>query len=214
MALTFGQLKTVIANEINHNDLTTEIGEAIISAIHEFETERFTFNQANATSAFTSGDGALALPEGFFSMVSFRYTDANTYRTLQFMPSATLDALDDNANYMGRPEYYTIFSQAIRVYPVPDNDYAVTFSYHRTFDDPVSDSDIHPFITNAELMIKYKAKEIIYGDFLLDEQSAGYYRLRAGGPDTKSATGQYVGEYGRLKRELDSQSQTYILNIN
>lgn len=202
MSVTFGQFISTIANEINRDDLNTEIGDAINAAITEVETERYTFNQAiDTTKSFTSGVSTIALPDGFFSMVSFKYSDGSYTRTLQSRSINWIEEQDDNS-YTSRPEYYAIFNEDLRIFPVPNSAYACTISYFRTYTQPAVSGDTHNLIDNAYNLIKYKAKAFLFPNLLDDPDRGTFFQ------------GLATAELARLKRHYNLQNQSNQLEAN
>lgn len=201
--MNYGELKSLIASEINRTDLDSFIGDAINSALNEYGTKKFRWNSDVQQTAFTAGSGALTLPPGFFSLISLKYISAsNTSRVLDFRSYRDLDILDDNSTITGQPTYYAIFEDVFRIYPVPDDDYTVYVSYYRTFDLPVGNTDTHVLITNAPELVKYKAKELLYGNVLFDETSANYYGALA------------ERELKRLQVAFSAEATPLVLSLN
>ncbi len=202
---TFGGLIDDIANEINRDDLNTEIGEAVKAAIRHFETERFHFNSDVQQTTLTSGSGALTLPPGFFSLVSIKLRINSVDRSLLPMSYQEMDEYDSMQSVTGQPVYYSIFEELLRLFPKPDSSYTAFLSYFRTYELPTDNGDTHVFIDNAYDLIKYYAKFLVYANLLAATDRATYYLTMAIGTDGQG------GELARLKRRYNGQQQDYRL---
>lgn len=178
MVNNFGQTKSEIAGEINRTDLDTEIGVALTSAMTMFETEKFTFNQAySASRTMTANQRNIALPSDFFSLVSLRFVySSNDVRALSYISPQEMDAMDNDPSFYGAPEFYSIYNNQYRFYPVPDQAYSIQESYFKVLPKPVADGDVSEWFTYAYLLIKYQAKFILYSNVLFDEALATFYK--------------------------------------
>jgi hypothetical protein len=199
--VNFGELIDKIASELERDDLDSLIGDAILDAIRTYESTKFRFNTDVQQTTMTSGSGALSLPPGFFSLVSLKYRNS-TDTVLEFKDYLALEQLDNDPNYTNPPEYYTIFNNQFRLYPVPDDDYETFVSYHRTYDLPEVDADTHNLIDNAALLIKCKAKAFLCANVLFDDALASTYQALA---DL---------EYKRHKDAYFEENESYQLGAN
>lgn len=200
--MNYGELIDQIASEINRTDLDSFIGDAINSALNEYGTKKFRWNSTVQQTTLTAGSGALSLPPGFFSLISLKYLNNTSTTVLEFRSYRDLEILDSTQGITGQPSYYAIFQDVFRLYPVPDSAYTAYVSYYRTFDLPVGDTDTHVLITNAPELVKYKAKELLYGSILFDETSANYYGALA------------ERELKRLQLAFSSEATPLVLSLN
>jgi hypothetical protein len=202
--MNFGELRDRIADEINRDDLDSQIEDAIVDAIREYGTKKLRWNSDVQSTTMTTGNGALSLPPGFFGLISLKIRDSAgvTDSILEYRTYQELDEIDSTVGNEGTPVYYSIFQDVFRVYPIPDYDYITFVSYWRTYDEPVVAADEHVLITNAPNLIKYRAKEVLFGNYLFDNQQAIYYGALAD------------REYMRIKRSHDTEAGDLVLAIN
>lgn len=126
---TYAQLKAAIADELNRDDLTTQIPGFIRLA--EVQTERqLRTRQMLSSSPFTISGEYVNLPAGFLETRGFSL-DSNPPSRLDFV---TLDTLDGNARLFtgaGRPVQYTIVGEQFRFLPRPDAPYTGRLTYYQ-----------------------------------------------------------------------------------
>lgn len=177
-----GTMKTRIAREIVRDDLSTEIGEAIATAVETWAGQRFWFNEKRfalatvadqeyyAMSALTLADGtALETGEGLIEIDSFTLTYSGEPYPLCARTQAYMDEMQSPATtYTGQPVAYAIYEDKIRLHPIPDAAYDCTISGLATLPTLSSDGATNAWMTNGEALIRQQAKLIIYRDITRD----------------------------------------------
>lgn len=179
---TYGDLQNRIANELDRSDLTTEIQQAINSAVsfyarkNFFGTESsFTFSTVVGQEYYTAADAAEIATSPFLDELnvninagriqmlrqSFEYIDS-----ISFLPTAT-----------GQPWLWAYRAQKLRFYPIPNQVYVVT-AYNTPRLGLLSDPTVSNFWTDddsgAECLIRTRAKlylvlNVIRGTDMIDE---------------------------------------------
>lgn len=178
----FGTMRTVIADELVRDDLSTYIARAITTACALWEGKRFYFNEKRfrlatvasqeyyALSSMTNTDGtALSTGERLLEIDSFTLTyNDQPYRLCE----QTQQWFDDNqanaTTYTGQPAAYGIFGDQIRFHPIPDAVYQTTISGLARLATLTNDTDTNAWMTDAEALIRNQAKLIIYRDIVRD----------------------------------------------
>lgn len=177
-----GTMKTRIAREIVRDDLSTEIGEAIATAIETWAGQRFWFNEKlfalttvadqeyYAMSALTLADGAaLSTGEGLIEIDSFTLTYSNQPYPLLDRSQAYLDDQQSpSATFTGQPWAYGIYEDRIRLHPIPDAAYDCVISGLASLSALTSDDATNAWMTYGEALIRQQAKLIIYRDITRD----------------------------------------------
>jgi hypothetical protein len=74
---------------------------------------------------------------------------------LDQIPYDEMDKQDDG-RFFGQPTKYSFYQNSIRLYPVPDNNYVMTMSYHKSMDAP-SDSASNSWTSDAFDLIRFRA---------------------------------------------------------
>ncbi len=170
---TMGDLRDEIAGELARDDLDTQIETAITSAIREVETEKVRFNSEVDTSlTTTAGSATIALPSGFFEMISLQLSIGGVLRTME--PATPVQIME--ARYQGtqnQPCAFSVFDGLIQLDTLADDTYTATITYYRTFSLPTTGTDTHTWITNAYSLIKYAAKRNLHANTLFDWENAG-----------------------------------------
>ena len=162
---TLGQMKADIAAEIARPDLTSTIAAAIATAIEFYQPERFwfsetrdiTFNTVAGQEFYTGADNA-AIPtlEAFDYVILYigsipwpiaRRTDVE------------IEVLNQNGLMRGQPWNWSYFNEQLRLGPVPDTTYQLRIAAHQNIAPPPDDTTPgNPWMTNAELLIRSRAK--------------------------------------------------------
>jgi len=143
--VTAGDLCTTIINDLNRND--TSLSDTVLlniqSSITEYETQRFYFNEQILTCTLSATDTySLALWDASGNNVSdvievdFMEIVINATRNyqLQEFTSQDLALLSSNAQGIrGYPTHFSIFNQAIKIYPQANTEYTGRIYAHVKF---------------------------------------------------------------------------------
>jgi len=177
---TLGILKTTIADEIVRDDLSSQIGRAITTAISLWASRRFVFNEKRYAlttvasqeyypmSSLTNTDGsAIATGETLIEIDSFTLTYGNEPYTLDDRTQQWLDR-EQSATFTGQPNSYGIFADQIRLSPIPAGAYPCVISGLAELGALSSDADSNAWMTNGEALIRAQAKILLYRDIVRD----------------------------------------------
>lgn len=209
---TYSQLQYRIADELGGRTelLSPSTGEvlspiqlAILDAISSNEDDRFYFNEYRTASAFstvvgqefyTSADWADIATIQHIDKLSILISQ-NRYwmypRTEQYMEDISM-----NTSWQGQPVDYSYYNFRLRFYPIPDGVYPVNVLGTKKFAALSDASDTNVWTTEAEQLIRLKAKQYLYRDTILDAEKAAMmemgaqeqYKLLKGATFKKSAT--------------------------
>lgn len=177
-----GTMKTRIADEIVRDDLSSQIANAITTAIAIWSPTRFHFNEKRyllstvasteyyALTALTNTDAsALDSGETLIEVDSFTLTYNNQPYPLWDMTQQAVDREQSPSSlYTGQPSAYAIFANQIRLHPIPDQVYSCTISGLAQLGTLAADDATNAWMTNGEALIRNQAKVIIYRDILRD----------------------------------------------
>ena len=177
MALTYGDMQTRIANELNRRDLATNnhITNAIQSAIKHYERERWYFNEATTSSSLTTvaSTATYNLPSDFMKMDNVMVTVNGWKSQSRSMPYIEMDSRDSGSSSVtGPPEYWAIYGNQLRHYPIPDSAYVVTISYQKRLTTLSASTDTNAWVDDLEELIRTKAEESICRNVLKDYERA------------------------------------------
>jgi len=177
---TLGILKTRIADEIVRDDLSSQIGNAITTAISLWASTRFVFNEKRYAlttvvsqeyypmSSLTNTDGsAIATGETLLEIDSFTLTYGTEPYTLDDRTQQWLDR-EQSATFTGQPNSYGIFADQIRLSPIPAGAYACKISGLAELGALTSDNDSNAWMTSGEALIRAQAKALLYRDVIRD----------------------------------------------
>jgi hypothetical protein len=178
---TYLEMQTRIADELDRTDLTSQIQKAIQTAIAFYERKRFWFNEARSIT-FNTVDG-----QEFYT--SADQSDIPNLLTIDFV-KLTISGSDkvnlDRSSYQeleywssnlstdeGQPTAYAYYAKQLRLYPIPDAAYAVRVSGVFSLATLSADSDTNAWMTDAEALIRTRAKREILTHVIRDLEAAG-----------------------------------------
>jgi hypothetical protein len=183
---TFLTMQTLIADQIVRDDMATQIKQCINQAIKTWEGIRFTFNErqylintvagteyysfATPTMMLKTG-AAIAAGETILEIDTIKVTVNNSFYPLTERTEAWFDRYASLPTiYRGPPDSYAIFNDQLRLYPVPDQVYAINFEgLARLGPAPLTaDGDTNAWMIEGEELARQQAKLILYRDYLRD----------------------------------------------
>lgn len=129
MALsTYAELKTSIGDWLNRSDLSATIPDFISLAEAQIErTLRTRQMIVRANASFDQQYGAL--PADFLETKSLKLTSTNPPTPLSFL---TIDLLDEQSSTYtgsGKPKFFGVVGNQLRVLPTPDGTYTTELTY-------------------------------------------------------------------------------------
>lgn len=177
----FGTMQSRIQDELKRGNLTSQIQNAIISALRFYKRYKFRFNITRATASTTSDIEYYGLPDDFIELDTMTLTEGQELVFLTERSHYWIDQEKGWTNYKDRPRVYSVQADEFRLYPTPDDTYTLTLTYHYELTEPSADTDTSAWFTDGEELIRTHAKvdlleNIIRGPESLQE--AEYLRRR------------------------------------
>ena len=175
-------MQSRIADELVRTDLTSQIQNAIQSAISFYSTRRFQFNEGKAVRNTAASDEYVGLPTDFLGLDTLGITINSRYYQLIQRTHDYLDEINWSAGtYTGAPTAFSLYEENLRLYPIPDDTYELTITYLKDLSDLSASADTNAWMTTGEELIRMHAKvdlleNVIRGPEALQE--AGRMRLR------------------------------------
>lgn len=174
---TYVVMQQRIADELSRSDLTSQIKLAIQTAIKHYERKRFYFNQ-KTTGTFTTQANREYYGASFFSDVenvieidSMYLEFSNSRLPVVPVPFEQIERAQSGV-VLGIPEFFSYYAQKIRLYPMPSEALTVWLAYHYRLTALSADADTNAWMTDAEELIRQRAKRTIYLDVLRDRDGA------------------------------------------
>lgn len=175
-----GTLKSRIANEIHRTDLTSDIAYAISDAIKFYQNKRFAFNQTRANFNTVAGTEFYTPFTDIGQIDSIVITVNQRKVQLEEWPYLALEEISTTTNTQSQPWSWAWYGEQIRLYPIPDQAYALTISYLKRIDEPATDGTSNEWTEDAEDLIRASAKMRLYRDVLHDDENG----IRAASAET------------------------------
>lgn len=156
---TFGEIESNISTMLNRSDLSLSIQLAIKKAIEHYENEYFDFNEdtftrtLSATTSVYTLTGSMSL---ITQIISAKLTVNGTEQDLRQRSIQHLDHINTD-NSQGEPTIYSVFGNAIRVYPRPDSNYTLSARCNRKYSTLSASTDTNPWTVYASQLIEARA---------------------------------------------------------
>lgn len=165
--MSYGTMQDRIAREIGRSDLTTQIRDAIQTAIRYYERKRFYFNEFQASfSASTSQEyydsTDLSQIPNLVEIDSLTVDVNNTTYPLTERDWSYIDRVQTNAGYTGDPTDYVYYAQRLRMYPIPYTGRTFNISGVEKLATLSATADTNAWMTDAEALIRSHAKAHLY----------------------------------------------------
>lgn len=177
---TYGAMQSRIADELDRTDLTTQIQQAIKTAIAKYDRKRFFFNESRSVT-FSTVDGqefytsadASAIPTLLFIDNVKLTISASDKIDLEPRSYGELEYLSTNSvTDEGQPTAYAYYSKQLRLYPIPDDAYPIRISGVFALSDLSASADTNAWMTDAEALIRARAKREVYTHVIRDLEGA------------------------------------------
>ena len=172
---TYLTMQNRLASDLSRDNLTSEIKDAIQSAIAFYENESFFFNQARATDTTVNGTEYYDVPTDFLKHVSMTVTVNSTKYIMEPKTWDWFENVSTSTTYTGYPHYYAIFSKQYRIYPIPDAAYTLNQAYIKSLSTLSDGGDTNAWMTDGYELILARAGKIISLNKIRDDQRAGNY---------------------------------------
>ena len=158
---TLATMRARIASELRRSDITTQIADAITTAIAAYETDfgakmqsrSLTVTTVAGTERYSSGLSTLLRIDWVKCQVGDHVFD------LDYMSPQDMESASTNGTSSGQPGHYTWFAENLQLYPVPDAVYTVRIGGLVIVAAPASDSEAdNAWMTTYERLIRCRAK--------------------------------------------------------
>jgi len=169
---------TRIGDESLRGDMANQIKLCIQDAIAHYEVERFWFNQfRDRTFATVAGQefyGAADLSDiaDILEFDAVTLSVGSARWPLAKTGYVELERQNADSGARGQPTHYAYWGRQMRLYPVPDAAYPVRLSGLFKLPVLVADGDQNAWTSEAEELIRHRAKSIFYSQYLRDDANA------------------------------------------
>lgn len=173
---TLTVMKARIASELRRSNISTQIADAITTAIEAYQDERWLFNESR-TGTFTTVAGTehySAAPLTTLLKIDYvKLLLGTTPYSLSPADPSEVESWSDSGTASGQPDVYVWYGQQMRLYPVPDQVYTVRVAGVYVAAAPADDSEANnAWMTTGERLIRSRAKWELAKHVLRDEMLA------------------------------------------
>lgn len=173
MALTtYTELKTAIADWLNRTDLESVIPTFISLAESGFERELRTRQMMQRATGVMDAQ-YITLPNDFLEVRAMKLL-TNPPHPLSFITKDEMDKMDAESYASGRPDYYTITGNQIRVHPYPDASYTPELQYYKRIS-KLSDSSATNWVLSAHPDLYLYGSLVQSAPYLKDDARIGVW---------------------------------------
>jgi len=176
---TYGQMQTRIADELSRSDLTTHIQYAIKDAIKAYEAQKFFFNELyRQTATVSTGESSISLPTNVAKIdkMQIRRNTSNddwlTHRDLDTILQLQSPLIQS------QPTEFAIYNDRILFDCESDQVYPLYITGVQKFTELSASGDTNAWTTQAEELIRLRAKAIVYADVIMDQALATWNHQR------------------------------------
>ena len=128
---TYTELKSAVADWLNRDDLTSVIPTFI--ALAETSMERALRTRKMLVRANATIDTQYsAVPSDFLEIRSMKITSSSPIQPMYAQTMEAMDDLDAKNPGTGKPTYFCVVGNQIRVHPAPSGNYTAELAYYST----------------------------------------------------------------------------------
>ena len=154
-----------IANELDRSNISTEIQQAIATAVQFYQRKNFWFNEDSFVFNTVVGqeyyglaDNPLIATSPKLQILRLQYGGGVRWE----LTKQTFEYVDNesaSSDWRGVPEDWAYRHQQIRIYPIPSQVWPITAFNVRPDSFPLADPDYNgPWVNDAEYLIRTRAK--------------------------------------------------------
>ncbi len=177
MASTFLQMQQRIADDLDRQDLYTQIQKAINRAIIHYQTEPFWFKETSTTFPAVSGQeeyvygtGSVPSDVEMIDILERQYNGDKV--TMTEITPFELEAKQSN-DATGIPDEYAQYQNRIKLYPIPNQSgITMLIKYTKNYTALSADADTNDWLTYAEDLIEARARWWMNLRIIRDEAAA------------------------------------------
>jgi hypothetical protein len=198
---TYALLKSVIADFVNREDLTSVIPTFITLAEADMQRKvRHWRMEARSTAQLDTQFSAI--PADWAETIRFYLTTGETSRLELISQAELIDRKQRDGNVTGRPYYYAMTGSQFELYPVPDGTYAGELVYFAKIPALSDAATTNWLLTNAPDAYLYGAL-LHSAPYLKDDARiqlwAGLYQSAIDGLNISSEDARHSGTGLRMK---------------
>jgi hypothetical protein len=198
---SYGDLKAQIASDLRRSNLPTEIAQAVLDAIRDYDIERFYFNET-AVYTLTTVPGQDEYPITAQSpILEFIKIDNLRAQAGNVWYDVTRETMDDierlySAPSNGQPFRFAVHGNDVRFYPMPDKAYPIRIFGHYRLIELGNNIDSNDWTNAGKNLIRYSTLKRLYFYPIRDLQQA------------QAAEAAEMRELEYLRRETDRRARS------
>lgn len=169
----YGTMQNRIADELARSDLTTNIREAIQTAIAYYKNQPLWFNEHAATTTTSSSLEIYALPDDLIEPQRLTVQVSNDeYPLNQRTWEWFVDRRRNSSTFLSYPTDWVLYRNQIYLYPTPNGAYPMSMYFVREIGTLTVSADTNAWMTDGEELIRSRAKNELALHVLQDDELA------------------------------------------
>lgn len=190
---TLAIMKDRIARELRRSNITTQVGEAIDTAIDAYREERFAFTESRfdfstvADQELYDEDDSASL--GLIAEIDYaKILISDAVYSLRYETPERMEFLSQNGTQTGQPLVYSWYAGQLRLYPVPNDVWTIRIGCQLRYAPPASDDEADNYwMTTGERLIRCRAKWELYTHVTKDLNMSQMFNPERDGSPTMDA---------------------------
>lgn len=177
MTTTLSTMRSRIADDLNRDDLDTQIDKAINRAITFYEKEEFWFKETTGSFNTIANQQTYGTADGVPTDIKLIYDDVKIVLSSSFRPKLRQRTFDyiqqrDIGSLTSQPLDWCWYQNKIYLYPPPNGSWQIILPYLKLYTPLSQDTDTNDFLTYAEDLIEARASWWLYTRLLKDYDAA------------------------------------------
>lgn len=166
--MSYADIQSRIADELNRQDLTSQIQVEILSAISHYDVEHAWFNESQSSFSCSSSVAFVAVPvDMVVEGAPFQITVGSVNQNLGKISYE--DYLNRQQSVsIGQPTLYAYYQDQFWLYPTPNQNYLLTLPYTKILT-TLTGSNTNAWLTYFEDMIRARAKAAVRINYLHEQ---------------------------------------------
>lgn len=167
----FGTLQAKILDDINRDDMTAQVQDAIVAAVKFYDKKSsYWFQEERVETTVVPNQAYYSLPDDYHSKMLMTLTeDSDTYK----VSPKDMGYIEENyEGFTARPCYFALWDNQIRLYPTPDQTATLNLFYQKRLNDVSATSTYtSEWLDDGYELIRARAKADVLLNTLHDTEA-------------------------------------------
>lgn len=171
MSLNYSDLQTLIADDLDRDDLTDQIRREIRRAISHYSSFRFGFNETTRVVTTTTGQAYVTASLSDVISLDNLYITIGS-RDVRMTECPIEEILDERPTSNGTPYEYAWYANRLELDVPASGTFSLTALIHYELPELSNDTDQNGWTNEGQDLIRHRAEKILYKNVLKDSEKA------------------------------------------